>query len=603
MDPDKNLQFTGRPIHQKKRIGDILLEAGLITRDQLKTALQKQSVTGGRIGNILVEMEYLSEENMVGALSKQLGIPSIDLKNAKIPDELMDLLPGNFLLKNQVVPVEKEGDKLKMAMANPLDRSAMSDVEFMIGVGVIPMVTTPSAVDRFLKQRLKGFGNETTQKSRAADRMEVVEEEEQKVDTLKLRSSAESPVIIRSINKLLIDAIRSGTTNVHITPRQNDVLVRYRLDGILRNTTSFPAQAYPAILARLKSIAHMDIGVTRRPQNGGVSVRVGEREADLRISILPTLTGEKVVIRVVGKNQKMRNLENLGMHPKDLSTFYSLLSRPHGMILVVGPAGSGTSTTLYTSLRYLRSEENNIVAIEDPIEFQIPGINQIQVNLKDGLSFTVGLRSIMHQDPDILMVSEIRDSETARLMFQSAMMGHLVLSSLYTNNVVSTITHLMNLDIKPHMAASSMAGVVAQRLIRRNCPHCLERYIPEPKVLAGLNIDVMEVSKMNFYRGRGCQKCYGTGYRGQIGIFEILSIDYVLKEIILKRASEREIFTAARKRGMTTMEENGLYLVLNKITTLEEIIRVIPSDEISTARKGDWEKKIISLFDEAIYLL
>ncbi|MFP4349073.1 MAG: GspE/PulE family protein [Thermodesulfobacteriota bacterium] len=593
---------AGRRIGQRKRIGDILLEAGLITREQMKAALQRQSVTGGRIGNIMVEMDFLSEENMVGALSKQLGIPSIDLKKVTVSEDLLKLLPENFLIKNQVVPIEREGNILKIAMANPLDRSTMNDIEFMIGGGVVPLVTTPSAVERFLK-KLKGPEEDTRAGSGAAERMEVVVDEEQKVDTRKLLSSAESPAIIRSINRLLIDAIRTGTTNVHITPRQNDVLVRYRLDGILRNTTSFPAQVYPAILARLKSIAHMDIGVTRRPQNGGVSVRVGDMEADLRISMLPTFTGEKVVIRVVGKNQKMRNLENLGMHPKDLSTFYSLLSRPHGMILVVGPAGSGTSTTLYTSLRYLRSEESNIITIEDPIEFQIPGINQIQVNPRDGLTFSVGLRSIMHQDPDIIMVSEIRESEIARLMFQSAMMGHLVLSSTYTNNVVSTITHLMNFDIKPHMAASSIAGVVAQRLVRRNCPHCLERYIPEPKVLAGLNVDVMEVSKMNFYRGRGCSKCNDTGYRGQIGIFEILSIDYILKEIILKRASEREIFTAARHRGMTTMEENGLYLVLNKITTLEEILRVIPSDEISTQRKGAWEKQIISLFDEAIYLL
>lgn len=587
-------------IGQRKRIGDILLEAGLITREQMKSALQKQSVTGGRIGNIMVEMKFLSEENMVGALSKQLGIPSIDLKKASVSEDMLKLLPEHFLIKNQVVPVKREGNTLKVAMANPLDQSTVSDIEFMIGGSVVPLVTTPSAVDRFLKRKIKkpeagGAG--------ADERMEVVEDEERKVDTLKLQSSAESPAIVRSINKLLIDAIRSGATNVHITPRQNDVLVRYRLDGILRNTTSFPAQAYPAILARLKGIAHMDIGVSRRPQNGGVSVRVGDMEADLRISILPTFTGEKAVIRVVGKNQKMRNLENLGMHPKDLSTFYSLLSRPQGMVLVVGPAGSGTSTTLYTSLRYLRSEENNIITIEDPIEFQIPGTNQIQVNSREGLSFTVGLRSILHQDPDVVMISEIRDSETARLMFQSAMMGHLVLSSMYTNNVVSTITHLMNFDIKPHMAASSIAGVVAQRLVRRNCPHCLERYVPEPKILAGLNIDVMEVSKMNFYRGSGCLKCNNTGYLGQIGIFEILSIDYILKEIILKRASEREIFTAARQRGMTTMEENGLYLVLNKITTLEEILRVIPSDEISTQRKGAWEKKIISLFDEAIYLL
>ncbi|MDM8539024.1 GspE/PulE family protein [Desulfobacterales bacterium HSG17] len=360
---------------------------------------------------------------------------------------------------------------------------------------------------------------------------------------------------------------------------------------------------YPAILARLKNIARMDISLTLRSQNGGVRLKVDERIVDLRLSTLPTLHGEKVVIRIMEKNQKMRNLENLGMHPKDLSNYYSLISRPRNIILIAGPTGCGASTTLYTTLRYLRSEEMNIVTIEDPVEYEIPGINQVQINPDENIFYGSGLRSILNQDPDIIMVSEIRDSETAHLIFKSSLRGHMILSAIYTNNAVSALTHIMNFGIKYNMAASAIEGVVAQRLVRRNCPHCLEKYIPEPRVMVGLNIDVMEVSKRGFYHGRGCKQCGGTGYSGQIGIFEILNIDHTIKDLILKQASAREIYIAARNKGMTTMEENGLYLALNKITTLEEILRVVPHEDIETRRKGAWEKQIISMFDDAIYIL
>ncbi|QTA80327.1 Putative type II secretion system protein [Desulfonema limicola] len=600
---EENLKHSRKKIAKKQRIGDILINAGLVNQDQMKEALQNQVISGKRIGTILVEMGFLSEENMVGALSKQLGFPSIDLKKISITDELLNILPKNFLVKNQVVPVEKDGDKVKIAMVNPLDRSTINDIEFMVGSAVYPLVVSSSAMQHFLKSRVAEDENMKIRDTVSADKIEVVEKEIVKIDLIRLKKAYESSPIIRIVNKFLGDAIKSGTTSIHIKPRQNDILVRYRIDGLLRNMTTLPAQAYPAILARLKSMARMDISVSLRSQNGGVRLKIDERFFDLRLSTLPTLHGEKVVIRIMEKNQKMRSLENLGMHPKDLSNYYSLISRPRNIILIAGPTGCGASTTLYTTLRYLRSEETNIVTIEDPVEYEIPGINQVQVNPDENISFGSGLRSILNQDPDIIMVSEIRDPETAHLIFKSSLRGHMILSAIYTNNAVSALTHLMNFGIQYNMAATAIEGVVAQRLVRRNCPHCLEKYIPEPRVMVGLNIDVMEVSKMRFYHGRGCRQCSGTGYSGQIGIFEILNIDHTIKDLILKQASAREIYIAARNKGMTTMEENGLYLALNKITTLEEILRVVPHEDIETRRKGAWEKQIISMFDDAIYIL
>jgi type IV pilus assembly protein PilB len=584
---------------RRKKIGDILVDAGLITKDQMMKALQRQSMTGERLGKLLVDLKFLSEENLVGALSKQLGIPSVDMNKISVPDELMALLPLNFLMKHQVVPVEREGSTLKIAMTNPLDRAVISDIEFMFGGAVLPLVATSSSIENFLSARESSIEKELG----TYEGIEFIEEQEEAVDVLHLKNAAKAPAIIRLVNQLLIEAIQTGTESIHIQPRQNDVLVLRRVDGQLRNMTTFQIQAYPAVLARLKIMGKMDVSAAFRPQNGSARVKVSERKVDVHISTLPTLNGEKAVLQLMEKKEKIRSMENLGMHPKDLSAFYSILSRLYGVVLVVGPLGNGISTTLYTTLRYLRTEELNIVTIEDPVEYQIPGINQVQANPKEGLDLMGGIRSLLHQDPNIIMVSEIRDSNMAQFVFQSSLRGYMILSSLYANNIVSAITYLTHSDIKSHLISASLSGLVAQRLVRRNCPHCLEKYTPEPRVLAGMSIDVMEISKMNFFRGKGCKKCEGTGYLGQIGIFEVLEIDYAMRELILRQASEREIFKAAREKGMTTMEEYGLYLVVNKITTLEEVLRSIPSDETITRRRDNWERRIISKFDDAIYVL
>ncbi len=595
---------AGQQKQTRKKIGHILMDAGLINREQLKQSLQKQSVTGKRIGSILVESGLVSEENMMGALSRQLGVPSVDIRKIQISDDLLKIFPPDFLMKYQIVPIEKSENALRIAMTNPLDLSTINDVEFMTGNSVEPMIASSSGIEGFLKKKIAGqedvFG---LKEAHPPDRIEVLEEDAVRTDTLKLKNTAESPAVIRIISKILSDAIRSGAGSIHIKPRQNDALIRFRIDGLLRNINTIQADTYPAIIARLKLTARMDIAVFKRPQSGSVTLKIGDHVVDLRLSTVPTVYGEKMVIRMMEKIQKLRNLESLGMHPKDLSLYYSLLSRPNGIVLIAGPVGSGTSTTLYTTLRYLRSEENNIMTIEDPVEYYVPGINQMQVNPRENITFVSGLRAALQQDPDIIMISEIRDSETAHLMFQSSLRGHMVLSSLYCSQAVSALTHLVSFGINPHIAASAIGGIVGQRLVRRNCPHCLERYVPEPRVLAGLNIDVMEVSKMHFYHGRGCEKCGETGYAGQIGIFEILNVDHFLKELILRQAPEGEIFMQARKKGMTTMEENGLYLTLNKITTLEEIVRVVPPDMISMPRKDGWEKQIISAFDDALYIL
>ncbi|GBC60391.1 type II secretion system protein GspE [Desulfonema ishimotonii] len=592
----EKIKKTAQRSGEHKRIGDILLEAGLITADQMKAALREQAVSGKRLGSVLIRLGFISEENMVGALSRQLGFPSVDLKKVTLSHEMAGMLPPDFIIRHQLVPVGWADNTLKVAMVNPLDRSAIGDIEFMIGTAVQPLVTSMSAMEQFLDKMRKDHPS----LSATPDGVETGSPSEGRAPDSQEPAEAAAN---RIISKVLTDAVRSGATYVHVKPRQRDVMVRYRIDGVLQTAITFPAETWASFLERFKAMARMDIALTRHVQSGTATVRIGDRPANLMISVLPTLNGEKLVIRILGKGQKMRNPESLGMHPKDLSSYYALLARPSGILMVVGPSGSGTSTTLYTSLRFLRSEEKNIVTIEDPVEYEIPGINQVRVSVREGISFSAGLRSLVHQDPDVVMVSEIQDAETASLVFQAALRGRLMLSSLHINNAVSALAYLMTLDVRRHIVASSIAGIVAQRLVRRNCPHCLEKYIPEPRVLAGLNIDAMEVAKMHFFRGRGCVHCNHTGYSGQIGIYEILTVDHIIRELILRRASEREIFMAVRGKGMTTMEENGLYLVLNRITTLEEIVRVIPPDEIATRRKGAWEKYILSLFDDAIYLL
>lgn len=607
-DPVKASPPKKRPMSTiaSKKIGSILLDAGLITAEQMKTALQKQAVSGKRLGALLVEMDYLSEENLVTALSQQLGVPSVDLGRITIHPDVLKILPGPYMLKHEVLPLRLEDAQLLVTMVNPLDRSTVEEIAFMTGYEVIPMVTSSSAMSRYLEQHVGKLKNMTTEAEEAL--VEKIESDRDKQKTESARSTdvkgaSEDRDVARTLNRILTNALRFSVQYIHIKPRQKDILVRFRSEGFLKNMMSFPPAIYPALVYRLKSLARMNPSVSRLPQEGSAQFRAEGRTVDFQVSVLPTLHGEKVVIRILDMHQQIKNPENLGMHPKDLSAFYTLLAGPPGILLMAGPVDSGITTTLYTALRYMRTEENNIVTIEDPIEYELPGINQVQVGGGGPVSLSQALRIALQQDPDIIMTSGIREPETARLVYEAACRGYRVLSSLHVNHSVAAITHLAHLNFAPHMIAATLSGTIAQRLVRRNCQHCLERYVPEPRVFSGLNINMREISKTHFYRGKGCRHCNGAGYTGRIGIFEILSIDHVIREMIANRAPVRDIFHTARKNGMTTMQENGLYMVLNKITTLEEILRVVPREETGIRREGAWEEHILSAYDDAIYVL
>ena len=588
---------------RRMKIGDLLVKAGIISQAQKEDGLRRQAVERKPLGKILIEMGFLSEKDLVRALSKQLGLPRVDIRKMTIMDDTLNLLPENLLLKHQVIPIEKKNNTIKLAMANPLDHAAISDIEFMIGGAVQTVIAIPSHVEEFLEKRVVKKEKEEEPKPETEDYIggiQIFEKKEEPLDLQRLKTASETPTIIHMMNTILSDALRLSGDFIHIEPRQKDIIVKYRVDGFLRSYKTFPVGSAAAIVYRFKRMGGMDTSIQNHPQHGEVQIRFDKRDFDLHISTLPTLFGEKMVIQVLGENEKFAQIEELGMHPSSLSAYTDLLACSQGVIIISGPNGNGKTTTLYSTLRHLRSDNVNIVTIENPIRYQFPGINQVQINCGDGLVFSDLLHHIVQQDPDIIMVSEVNDPKLAELIAQTSMTGCKVLTSMIERNAVRTVARLATNYIEPFLIASTLEGVVAQRLIRRNCKDCMEKYVPEPEILAGLKIDQMEVSEMQFYRGRGCEKCGSTGYSGRIGIFEILRVNDGIRELILNKRPERELLKAARESGMTTMEENGLYLVLNNITTLEEVLRVLPPGSVNEKKAKGWEKRITSLFDDVI---
>ncbi len=584
-----------------RRIGEILLESKLINPVQFQAALKKKADTDNPPGQVYIEMGFVSEEQLVTALSKRLKLPVLDVENIKIPDDFLHLFSVGFLSKRWIVPVSRNGNSIRIAMANPLNYAAIRDIQFMMGADVEPMVATHSDIKYLLETKfVNGFDmKEVLPNLKAVEQVEVLEEEEDKgKEAVRLiQKAGQAAPIVNLVNKILIESIKSRASDIHIEPRLNVMLIRNRIDGLLRTVTSLPIKIHAPVISRIKIMSKIDISEHRRPLDGGAKIKLGKREIDLRISTLPTQYGEKMVIRILEKSQKLVSLEDLGMYPRIKEQFSNLLRRPQGIILVTGPTGSGKSTTLYAAISVVHSEELNIITIEDPVEYSIPGVNQVQVNEKAGITFASGLRSILRQDPNVIMVGEIRDRDTAEIAFQASMTGHLVFSTLHTNNAVSAITRLTDIGIEPYLLASSLVGVVAQRLIRRNCPHCLHPYMPDSDLLEKFKILPEDAAKIPFHRGEGCRKCNFVGYSGRIGLFETLKMNNKIKNLITSGAGEKEIFMTARRAGMNTMEENGLHLVFNKSTTPEEVLRVIPPEEISIKKKSEWINKVNNLFN------
>ncbi|HVO83422.1 MAG TPA: ATPase, T2SS/T4P/T4SS family [Syntrophobacteria bacterium] len=585
----------------RKKVGQLLLAAGLITEDQLVEALDRQKQTKRKhLGKILVEMGLAQEEDICRALATQLNLPFVTLSDMDIPPDVVELLSRKQAENKLILAVGKQERRLRLAMANPLDYGAIDDVKFRTGLEVAVLIASETDIRKAIERHYKkdDIDFDLLSKVIPSAEVEVLPEEresdtEYNVDEL-IRQSEIAP-IVRLTNAILADAIKLKASDIHIEPQEREVLVRYRVDGMMKNIFKVNLPVLAPLVSRIKILGDMDIAVKRRPQDGRTKLKVANKHYDLRISTLPTIFGEKVVIRILDQARAFISLADLGFQGAELEVLTSILSRPQGILLVTGPTGSGKSSTLYGALNHLRSEVINIVTVEDPVEYQLPGINQVQVHEKAGITFAAGLRSILRQDPNVVMVGEIRDAETARIAFQAANTGHLVLSTLHTNDAPSAVTRLIDLGIDPFVIASSLLCILAQRLVRRNCPHCLVPDAVDESVLARLNLSRDEARGIR--KGQGCEACQFTGYSGRAGIFEMLTINEDLRKLIVRGAADTEIAAEARRLGIKDLHGDGLYKVSQGLTSVEELMRTAPPPE-RDARMAEPAKKVVPAPEE-----
>lgn len=553
---------------RKIRLGDALVKDGMISEEQLQKALELQKGSGRKLGETLIDAGMVTEENIAKVLSKQLGYESIDLQNISISKDVLDLVTPSVLKKNRVIPIEYAPDNmniLRVAMADPLDLDAMDDISIITGCQVEPLVSTPRnvmlAIDRFYGQAEVATALEDYAKERL-----IVEEEDAFSEDIN-----NSPIVIL-VKEMIEKAARQRASDIHIEPLEKKVRVRYRIDGALYEKGRYDVRILPAMVARVKIIGGMDISEKRKPQDGRITQIVDRTEYDIRVSILPTVYGEKIVMRLASKNALNREKSQLGLKPIEMQQFDHILKNPHGILLVTGPTGSGKSTTLYTALSELNTEDVNIITVEDPVEANIDGINQVQVNPKASLTFASALRSILRQDPDIIMIGEIRDQETAGIAVQASITGHLVVSTLHTNSSASTITRLADMGVEPYLIADSVVGVIAQRLVRRLCPNCKKPHIVTEEEAEILGVKAEE--QVQIYEPCGCPQCDNMGYKGRIGVYEIMEMSQDLKTIISKNGSAEAIKEQAMKNGMHTLRMSASEYVLSGITSFNEMMKV-----------------------------
>jgi len=549
---------------ERKPLGQILLEKGIITSQQLEEALVQQLHEKKLLGEILVEKGFASKEQIVEALKEQEKADYVKLSTYKgIKPEVIKLIPENIARRYTVIAIAKEKDSLVVAMKDPSDIVAIDVIRRITGLKIKAI----KGDENEILENIERYYMETDDLSRTLAALEEKETEEE-VDVNRLRIAAEDAPIVRFVNSLFIQAVEKRATDIHLEPRENSVSVRFRIDGVLYNFPSPPKSAFPGIVTRLKILSNLDIGERRLPQDGRFKIKIGPREIDIRVSTLPTIYGEKVVMRLLDKEKLLLKMEDLGFEEEDLKKFKNALEKPYGMIIVTGPTGSGKTTTLYSGLNYINTPEKNIVTIEDPVEYELEGINQVQIKPKIGLTFAEVLKRILRQDPDVIMVGEIRDLETAQIAIQASLTGHLVISTLHTNDTVSTILRLNYMGVEPYLIADSLNLILAQRLVRRICNFCKEEDKEGEKVLSQLGIDL----KKKVFKGRGCSNCDFTGYYGRTGIFEVLEVTKEIKEMIIERKSENEIRDFARSKGMKTLREAALKKVFDGITSVKEAI-------------------------------
>lgn len=555
---------------KKMRLGDVLVQNGVITEEELQRGLELQKGSGRKLGETLVDEGIATEENIARALSNQFHYDMVDLQNTVIEQEVLELVPASVLKKHKAIPFEYSPDNmnvLRVAMSDPMDIAAIDDINIITNLQVEPVIATMGsvmlAIDRYYGQAEVNSALEEYTREKES---QMIEQEDMYSEDVN-----NSP-IVQLVKGMIDQAVRQRASDIHIEPMEKQVRIRYRIDGALYEKAVYSIRLLPAIVARIKIIGGMDISEKRKPQDGRITQIVDRKEFDIRVSILPTVYGEKIVMRLTSKNALTREKSQLGLKPAELKKFDHILKNPHGILLVTGPTGSGKSTTLYTALSELNKEDVNIITVEDPVEANIDGINQVQVNNKANLTFASALRSILRQDPDIIMIGEIRDRETASIAVQASITGHLVVSTLHTNSAASTITRLADMGIEPYLIADSTIGVIAQRLVRRLCPECKRQKKANEEELELLQLAPDE--DVTIYEPCGCPRCDGTGFKGRIGVYEIMEVTQPLKLIISKNGSAEDIKNKALEEGMNTLRMSATKYVLEGITSVQEMMRV-----------------------------
>ena len=562
------------------RIAELLVRGGIVSREQLVQAQEKERDNGSSVIRELVRLGFTTEDALTGFLAKQFNIEKVDLNPSEIEDSVFSLVPPQLVQKHQLVPVKLLGSTLTVAMADPTDLVAINEVKFITGYGVRVTLASPSAIKKTLDHRFGGVSYDEVLKKFGDGEMEVIHESDD-VNLQELQQATMEAPVVTLVNAILADAAKRRASDIHIEPYEKIFRVRFRVDGVLQEIMSPPLRLKNPLVSRLKVMAGLDIAERRLTQDGRIKLKMGVGgELDIRVSVLPTLFGEKLVMRLLDKSNLQLDMSKLGFDPQTLKDFLEAIHKPYGMILITGPTGSGKSTTLYSALSELNKPDVNISTAEDPVEYNLVGINQVQVREQIGLTFAAALRSFLRQDPDIIMVGEIRDLETAQIAVKAALTGHLVLSTLHTNDAPSTVDRLINMGVETFLLISSINLIAAQRLVRRICEKCKEPVTVSPEILINLGVDSAEVGAgFSTYSGRGCGNCNGTGYRGRLAIYEVMVMHEGLKELILRNASVVELKREAVKLGMSTLRMSALEKVRAGLTTIEETVRVTDTDK------------------------
>ena len=548
------------------KLGQILIDFNLITDEQFQEALRVHENSNKRIGEILIDLGYITESQLVQVLEFQLGVPHVDLSKYDLDQRLTRYIPEDVARRHRVIPLIKEDNVLKVAMVDPLDIFAIDDIKLNAKCKIETMIASVSDIESGIDElySMAGLGNGDFDIYAAGSGQDMEVDE--------LRRLVEDAPIVRLTNLLIRQAIQQRASDIHIEPLPDEIRVRYRIDGVLHETRTIPKENQAALISRLKIMADLDIAERRKPQDGRIEIRQPEGDVDIRVASIPTIYGEKIVLRILKRDSVLLDIDNLGFLPENKVTFEEMLNKPHGIIFVTGPTGSGKTTTLFTALNKLNDIDRNISTVEDPVEYRLEGINQIQINPKVGMTFANALRAILRQDPNIIMVGEIRDQETASIAVRAALTGHLVLSTIHTNDAASVITRLVDMGIEPYLVSSSIIGVVGQRLVRKLCPDCKERIEPTPEMSRYLGKYASQVDYL--YQGKGCSQCHGTGYKGQMAIHEILTPDAELRSMVTENRPAEKLKAKAITSGMKTMKMDGIEKALQGLTSLSEVMRV-----------------------------